>query len=165
MGTPPESAHTRGQNQALVRQTLDDAVATVLDAAVDPATKRWRTTLPLGAAFTVEGYRVDVEDYHLEEGSTVAAFRLVAYRGGVGQRIESRYRIPNAGWPGPLWIDAPYAVSNVDTKATINGGGRDVLLRRDALHELPSRDRPQPRRPRDGPRRAARDRPRHARAR
>ena len=85
-GVPVGSSHAHSQNQALVRQTLDDAVATVLDAAVDPATRRWRSALPLGAAFTVDGYRVVVEDYHLEEGSTVAAFRLVAYRGTVAQR-------------------------------------------------------------------------------
>ncbi len=123
-GTPVESSHAHSQNQALVRQTLDDAVATVLDAAVDPTTKRWLATLPLGASFAVDGYRVAVEDYHLEEGSTVAAFTLVAYRGDVAQRIESRYRIPNTGWPGPIWIDAPYAVARVNSAAAINGGGR-----------------------------------------
>ncbi len=127
-GSSGGRSHTRGQQQSLVRQTLDDAVATVLDAAVDPATRRWRTALPLGRTFQVDGYRVDVEDYHLESSGTVAAFRLAAYRGGVGQRIESRYRIPNTGWPGPIWVDAPYAVSQVDAHATIDGGGRRIYF-------------------------------------
>ncbi|HEX8298603.1 MAG TPA: hypothetical protein VF594_05520 [Rubricoccaceae bacterium] len=119
-GLSGDRSHTLNQQQALVRQTLDDAVATVLDAAIDPATKRWRASFPLGRTFRVDGYRVDVEDYHLELGNTVVAFRLAAYRGGVGQRIESRYRIPNTGWPGPIWVDAPYAVSQIDPRATIN---------------------------------------------
>lgn len=127
-GLGGDRSHTLNQQQALVRQTLDDAVATVLDAAVDPATRRWRTGLPLGRTFTVDGYRVDVEDYHLESANTVVAFRLAAYRGGVGQRIESRYRIPNTGWPGPIWVDAPYAVSQVDPQATINGGTRKTYF-------------------------------------
>ena len=127
-GLSGDRSHTFNQQQALVRQTLDDAVATVLDAAVDPATRRWRAGLPLGRAFTVDGYRVDVEDYHLESASTVVAFRLAAYRGGVAQRIESRYRIPNTGWPGPIWVDTPYAVSQVDPQATINGGGRKTYF-------------------------------------
>lgn len=127
-GTSSESAHTRGQQRSLVRQTLDDAVATVLDAAVDPATRRWRTSLPLGGQFTVDGYRVDVEDYHLESSNAVVAFRLVAHRGGVAQRIESRYRIPNTGWPGPVWMDAPYAVSDIDKDARIDGGDRRIYF-------------------------------------
>ncbi|HEX8385920.1 MAG TPA: hypothetical protein VF576_07035, partial [Rubricoccaceae bacterium] len=62
--------------------------------------------------------------FHLEESGTVAVFTLAAYRGGVAQRRTSRYRIPNSGWPGPVWVDAPYAVSEVDENAKINGGGR-----------------------------------------
>lgn len=116
--------HTKSQQQALVRQTLDDGVATVLDAAIDPARRSWLTANPLGSEFTVGGNRIAVEDYHLEDTGTVVVFTLAAYRGGVAQRRTSRYRIPNSGWPGPLWVDSPYAVSRVDEDATINGGGR-----------------------------------------
>ena len=100
----------------------------MLDASIDPATQRWRAACALGSAFEVGGDRVAVKDYHLEEAGSVVAFRLAAYRGGLMQRIESRYRIPVSGWPGPVWVDAPYGVAKIDKKATINGNDRSVYF-------------------------------------
>lgn len=116
-----DRAHTDTQRRAIVRETLDDAVATVLDAAIHPRRRLWKTTDPLNGSFDVNGKAVTIEDYHLEEEGQVAAFTLSVNVGGEVMRQTSRYRLADPGWPGPLWVDAPYATADVSPDAVIDG--------------------------------------------
>ncbi|HIG75326.1 MAG TPA: hypothetical protein EYQ24_12335 [Bacteroidetes bacterium] len=115
-----DRAHTQSQQRAIVRETLDDAVAMVLDRAIDGGERGWSRTSPF-RDFDVNGYEVTLEDYRLEDGDQVAAFTLVAQVGGAMVRQTSRYRLEDPNWPGPLWVDAPVAIAEVDPRAKIDG--------------------------------------------
>lgn len=124
-GTDPDrgatESHIRAQNQALVRETSEDALATVLEDAIDPATQHWRKTLSIGPSFTVDGHRVRIESYNLEDSERTAVVSLVVVRGGVSHRTEGHYRISEPDWPSPLWVASPYVVARVDKRAQIDG--------------------------------------------
>lgn len=112
--------HVRSQNRALVRETAEDALATVLNDAIHPTDARWRTALTLGEEIEVDGQRVTIDEYRLEEGGTVAVIALTAYRGGVSHRTEGRYRFQAPDWPTPLWVSAPYAFADIDSKTKVD---------------------------------------------
>ncbi len=116
--------HIEMQDRAIARQSLNDAVSVVLDKAIDPTTRRWTPVNPVGDEISV-GRTVVVDDYHLEDGGQVAVFTLTARAGGKDVTQTSRYLIADPGWPGPLWVDAPYAVSIVDPDARIDGTADD----------------------------------------
>ena len=117
--------HSTAQRRALVRETLENGAAMVLDASIHPKQKTWQTSPSIDDEFKVDGRRVTIEDYHLEEGGQVVAFTLRADLGDQSVRQTSRYRLEQVAWPGPLWIDAPYATAQVDPKARINGSSPD----------------------------------------
>ena len=129
---PAETAHSATQRSSLLRETLDDAVTTLLNGAINEEQRRWKAASSLGSSFTVNRREVRIEDYHLEESGQVLAFTLAAVDGDRVVRQSSRYRLPSVGWPGPLWIDAPYAVSSVAPTVTVDGssstGTRSILF-------------------------------------
>lgn len=125
--------HVRSQNRALVRETAEDALAVVLDDAVDPAARRWRPGLSIGTTFEVDGQRIEVDRYALEDFGQTALVGLTAYRGGVAHRTEGRFRIADPDWPTPLWIASPYVIADVHPDALFDGtdpsrGGRPTYF-------------------------------------
>ena len=116
-----DKAHTETQRRSVTREALDDAVATVLDEAIHSKRRVWKSSSKFRNGFEVNGRRIEMEDYHLEEDGQVVAFTLVADAGGERIRQTSRYRIADPGWPSPLWVDAPYGVSQVDPRARVDG--------------------------------------------
>lgn len=117
-------SHARAQNRALVRETAEDALATVLEDAIDPATRGWRPALGVGPVLRVGG-GVATVSYRLEDDDQVAVVGLRVVQGGTEYTTEGRYRIATPDWPSPLWVAAPYAVATVDPRATIDATDRD----------------------------------------
>jgi hypothetical protein len=114
-----------GQDQSLARSAADAAHAAVVGDMIDPATRRFRAALTLPAALAFGGDRARIDDYRLEEGGRVAEFTVTGFSGGVAHRLTSRYRIGAADFPGPLWLDTPYATADISADATINGTAPD----------------------------------------
>ena len=123
--TETAEVHARSQNRALVRETADDALSTVLDDALDPRARRWRSRLTVGDEFEVDGHRVVVDAFELDATGHTATIGLTAYRGGVAHRTVGRYRIAEPDWPTALWVSAPYARATVDPTTVVEGRDPD----------------------------------------
>ena len=119
--TAVTESHVRSQNRALIRETAEDGLSTVLEDAVNPTSRRWRPRLTLGDEFDVDGQRVVIDEYALEDDGQTAMIKLTAYRGGIAHHTEGRYRISDPDWPSPLWVSSPYVTAVVDDKAVVDG--------------------------------------------
>lgn len=119
-----DRAHTESQQRAIVRETLDDAVAMVLDKAIHPTRREWNSQSPFSDPFDVNGYEIELEDYHLEDDGQIASFTILARVGGSVVRQTSQYQLKDPGWPGPLWFNTPVAHAQVNPNARIDGSTR-----------------------------------------
>ena len=74
--------------------------------------------LPNGS-FLVNSYSMS----NLVDGMyTEVDFTVTGYAGGASHTINSSYELDIPEFPGPLWMDVPFAAFDLDTGMTIDGG-------------------------------------------
>ncbi|MEL6612743.1 MAG: hypothetical protein AAFQ53_11660, partial [Bacteroidota bacterium] len=110
---------------ALAREAADAAHTAVLTAMLRGG--QLNNDLPLAETFEIDGRSVRIDRFQTS-GDTVY-FSVTGLSGGSEHSIASSYLVTDVDFPGPLWIDAPYATANIDPMATINGVDDEGALR------------------------------------
>ncbi len=106
------------QGDILARDAANSGHGLVLNAMLD--TDGFRASLPFSDR-TVQNGRFTVDGYASPDGQT-ATFTVTGHAGGATHTIHSTYEWDPMDFPGPIWMDVPYAVANVDPNTTIDGG-------------------------------------------
>ena len=73
-----------------------------------------------------DGGRIHFEDYAEEPlagGAERVSIRVAGTYGGAVHRLASVYEFDPMDFPGPIWLDVPYASASIHTSATVSGGG------------------------------------------
>lgn len=115
--------HAATHDLALAREAADAAHTAVLTATLRGG--RLNSDLPLAETFEIDGRDVRIDRFETR-GDTVY-FTVAGLSGGSEHTISSSYLVSNVDFPGPLWVDAPYATAALNPLATISGlddGGR-----------------------------------------
>ncbi|MEL6769616.1 MAG: hypothetical protein AAFP18_00960 [Bacteroidota bacterium] len=110
---------------ALAREAADAAHTAVLTAMLRGG--QLNNDLPLAETFEIDGRSVRIDRFE-PRGDTVY-FSVTGMSGGSQHSIASNYLVTDVDFPGPLWIDAPYATATIDPMTTINAVDDDGLLR------------------------------------
>ncbi|MEM6784364.1 MAG: hypothetical protein AAF624_11605, partial [Bacteroidota bacterium] len=102
---------------ALAREAADAAHTAVLTAMLRGG--QLNSDLPLDQTFEIDGRDVRIDRF--ETRSDTVYFTVTGLSGGSEHTISSSYLVSDVDFPGPLWVDAPYATATLSPLATITG--------------------------------------------
>lgn len=70
--------------------------------------------------------------YDGADNRQTATVTVRGYYGGATHTIESNYQFDPMNFPGPIWIDVPYATSSVTGNPSVTGGTENLPVRFDS---------------------------------
>ena len=66
--------------------------------------------------------RFTVDAYTLSDAGQTVDFTVTGHFGGATHTIRSKYVWDSVDFPGPIWLDVPYATADLDPNTFIDGG-------------------------------------------
>ncbi len=107
------------QGDILARDAATSGHGLVLNAMLGPT--GFQTSLPFSER-EVQNGRFMVDSYTTTPDQQQAMFSVTGHSGGATHTIRSTYEWDPMDFPGPVWMDVPYAVADIDPNTTIDGG-------------------------------------------
>ena len=111
------------QGDLLARDAATSGHGLVLNAMID--TDGFRASLGFAENDVRDG-RFTVEDYSPAVDGQTVDFTVIGHSGGSTHSVRSTYQWDPMDFPGPIWLDVPYGIADVDP-GTIVDGGPDAL--------------------------------------
>ena len=107
------------QGDLLARDAATSGHSLVLNAMV--GTHGFQSSLGFTERDVRDG-RFTVDDYIVSPGGATANISVTGHSGGATHTIRSTYEWDPMDFPGPIWLDVPYATADVDPDVNIDGG-------------------------------------------
>lgn len=107
------------QGDILARDAATSGHGLVLNAML--GANGFQSALPFTER-EVQNGRFVVDEYTASGDQQQATFSVTGHSGGATHTIRSTYEWDPMDFPGPIWMDVPYAVADINPNTTIDGG-------------------------------------------
>lgn len=126
---------SEAQHDLLARDAAISGQSLILAAMMDEG--GFRSSLDFNERTTAAG-QFTVDNYQPSADRQTVTFTVTGHSGGATHTVRSKYEWDPMDFPGPLWLDVPYATAQVDTRATLNGGpgGRPAYFDQRLFNQL-----------------------------
>lgn len=107
------------QSDALARDAAASGHSLILNAMV--GTDGFASAISYNDE-SIQNGRFVIDDYTVSSDNQHVSFAVTGHAGGATHTIQNTYEWDPIEFPGPIWIDAPYAAASVGAHSTIDGG-------------------------------------------
>lgn len=107
------------QGDLLARDAATSGHGLVLNAMLD--IEGFRNVLGFSENDVIDG-RFTVDNYVVATDRQTVDFTVTGHAGGSTHSVRSTYEWDPLDFPGPVWLDVPYATADIDPEAEIGGG-------------------------------------------